>query len=92
MKGKTSTGFKFEIDEEIRDDMELLEGLCTLDAGDLRALPNVVEAILGEEQKKRLYDYCRTEKGRVSSRKVLKEIKGIFDAINESEGNEELKN
>ena len=91
MKGKTSSGFAFTVDEEIKDDMELLENLCALDKGDLTALPGIVENILGADQKKKLYDYCRGKSGGVSSAKVMAEIKGIFDAISEGT-NEALKN
>ena len=39
LKGTTATGFSFEIDEEARDDMELLERLVDMSKGDLTALP-----------------------------------------------------
>lgn len=85
MKGTTSTGFSFDIDEDVKDDMELLEALCAVDGGDVQALPTVLVSVLGKEQKKALYDHCRTEKGRVSSQLVMLELKEIFEAVNESE-------
>ena len=33
MKGKTSSGFEYELDEAALDDYELLEDLCEMDAG-----------------------------------------------------------
>ena len=79
MKGTTTTGFNFDVDEEIRDDMELLEGLIAIDGGDIQELPKVLVSILGKEQKDALYDHCRTKKGRVSSKQVMTELKEIFE-------------
>ena len=87
MKGTTTTGFNFNVDDEIRDDMELLEGLIAIDNGDLQALPKVLMSILGQKQKDALYDHCRSEKGRVSSTKVMSELKEIFESADK-----ELKN
>ena len=85
MKGTTSTGFNFVIDEDVKDDMELLEALFAIDEGNVQKLPTVLTSLLGEEQKKALYDHCRTENGRVSSRRVMLELKDIFDTVGESE-------
>lgn len=87
MKGTTTTGFHYDVDDEIRDDMELLEGLIAIDNGDLQALPKVLVSILGQKQKDALYDHCRSEKGRVSSQKVMAELKEIFESADK-----ELKN
>lgn len=90
-KGKTVTGFEFDVDEEVRDDMELLESLTRLDRGEVGVLPDVMVSLLGEEQKKRLYDHCRSEKGRVSSKRVMQELASIFKAI-EKKDDPDLKN
>ena len=83
IKGKTKSGFVFEIDEEAKDDMELLEGLIQIDQGDLRSIPNVLVMLLGEEQKKALYDHCRGEDGVVPLDRVAEEMKDIFEAFSE---------
>lgn len=80
--GRTETGFDFEIDELVADDFELLENLIALDKGEWQVLPEIVRAVLGEEQKKRLYEFCRNpETKRVSTRKVAQSIKEIFTSI-----------
>lgn len=80
IKGKTKTGFNFIIDEDIRDDMELLDNLIEMSKGNNAVVPDILISLLGEEQKKKLYDHCRNEKtGRVSSKKVFAEIESIFD-------------
>lgn len=79
IKGMTSTGFSFEIDEEARDDMEILERLIDMSRGDLTAMPDVLIGLLGAEQKKALYEHCRGKSGRVSSKAVFAEVQSIFE-------------
>ncbi|MCR4711475.1 MAG: hypothetical protein K5707_04175 [Clostridia bacterium] len=82
ISGKTESGFEFELDEAVLDDMELLENLIALDKGEWQVLPAIVQGILGAEQKQKLYDYCRDEKtGRVSLRKVTNEVKELFSSV-----------
>ena len=54
-KAKTKSGFSFEIREDMGDDMELLEQLKALDNGDITVMPDVVQKILGEKQKKKFH-------------------------------------
>lgn len=81
-EGKTSSGFAYVIDEDVNDDMELLEGFIALDSGDMTSLPQCITSLLGAEQKKALYDHCRSEKtGRVSSKKVIAEVGEIIKSV-----------
>ena len=90
LKGTTPSGFKFKIDEDIRDDMELLEAITQIDSGDVTEMPNLLRILLGEEQKSKLYEHCRNDKGRVSATKVSEEIKAIFEEI--EKGDSKTKN
>ena len=90
IKGKTESGFAFSIDEEARDDMELLDAILKLDAGEKQYMSEVVVRLLGEEQRDKLYDHCRGKSGRVLASKVLAEVNGIFEAIQNSDS--DLKN
>lgn len=83
-KGKTETGFAFTLDENVFDDMELLEMLVEIDKGEASALPAVVTRILGVDQKKKLYDHCREENGRVPVSRIGSEIASIFAAFDKS--------
>ena len=56
--------FVIDLDEEIFDDMELIDDLAALDAGDGGALLRVTDKLLGP-RKKELYDAIRDEHGRV---------------------------
>lgn len=82
-KIKTSTGFEVELEDDVFDDMELLENLALVDRGDASALPLVVNALMGEN-KKRLYDHCKRENGRVSARRVIEEVGEIFSSLNKT--------
>lgn len=78
MEGKTKSGFQYKIAASAADDMELLENLVAIDKGDITKVPAAIDAILGEEQKKALYDHLRGEDGRVSVTKVIQELTEIF--------------
>jgi hypothetical protein len=79
--GKTTSGFEYEIDDAAVDDMELIEDLAIIDGGNISPLPGALNKLLGEDQKKRLYEHFRGKDGRVPASKVLDEIKAIFESI-----------
>lgn len=89
--GKTATGFQFKIDAEALDDMEMLEILSGIsDDREIQRVPEVLCMLLGEAQKKKLYEHCRGKNGRVSAGRVIQEISNIFDVI--KDGESEVKN
>jgi len=73
VKGILKSGFEFEIDVESLDDMEFVEALADAETNAL-AFPRVCKMMLGEEQKKRLYDHLRDENGRVPVQAVQEAI------------------
>ena len=86
LKGKTKSGFKFEIDETIADDLELLEEIAKADK-DVTVFPDVLERILGVDQKKALYDHLRNEHGRVSTKAAVDEFTEIMNIAGEETKN-----
>lgn len=86
VKGKTESGFEFEIEEAQLDDMEFMEALSDVQDDPL-AFPKVCRMLLGEEQKKKLYDHLRDENGKVP-------IAAVNEAITEimTISGEKLKN
>lgn len=88
--GKTAKGFDFAVQEDVLDDMELLEGLISLDKGEMGLLTQTLEALLGKEQKKALYEFLRGENGRVKATDVMSAVAEIFAAL--SEHNKAAKN
>lgn len=63
LKGKTQSGFAFEIDEEKLDDMDVLEYLADVD-DDMTKLPKLIEIFLGKDQKDKLKDFIVKKEGR----------------------------
>lgn len=84
--GKTSTGFEFELNDEVLDDYELLEMLTELDEGQYGRVTRTVEKLLGKEQKEKLKEHVRKD-GKVSATKLMNEIAEIFQS-----GDDALKN
>lgn len=64
-KGQTASGFAFELKENVLDNMELLELMVEVQSGNPAALIPSLKMILGDDQRKALYDHLRTEDGRV---------------------------
>ena len=78
IKGKTSSGFKFQINEStINDDYELLELLVELEENPL-LISKVVRKVLGHAAADALKDHVRDENGCVSIQKMNDEITKIF--------------
>ena len=82
IEGKTQSGFKFKLDEEKLDDMEILEYLSDVE-DDLSQLPKLLVVFLGEEQKKRLYDFVKKKDGRVSIKTTYSILLEIFSEAGE---------
>ena len=83
IQGKTKSGFEFQIDKKVLNNMELVESLSDVDKGDISELPKVLVAVLGSAGKKELYEHLRTEDGRVPIDLLLEEVKQIFEASKE---------
>ena len=77
LKGKTKSGFEFEITQESLNNFELLEVIADLDSSPL-LLPKLVKMLLGEEQATKLYDHVRNERGVVPTDLISEEITDIF--------------
>lgn len=90
IEGKTSTGFSYKIQDDVLDDMELLDALVDMDNGDMSSYRYAIKALLGEEQRKALYEHVRDNKtGRVSAKKVFE---AFAEVLNSAKENQEIKN
>lgn len=77
----TASGFTADITPDALDDIELVEDLARLDSGDYLAVSSALRRLLGEKQKKKLYDFCRDpETGRSSMTKVSAVLFELFSA------------
>lgn len=83
IKGKTPSGFEFELEDDVLDDYDLLECLQKADEGDTGCMIKVVDVLLGKEQKGRLKDHVRSDNGRVSAKALFAEVGEIFQACKE---------
>lgn len=73
IKGTTTDGFNYEIDEAVYDDWELIEDLASLESGDISATVRVMKRLLGDQQFAALKEHARDpETGRVKTSVVLK--------------------
>ena len=82
-KGKTETGFKFEVNDNIAEDYELIEMIAEVEENPL-VTPKLLNKLLGAEQVKALKDHIREEDGTVNVYKMLAEVKAIFEALTDS--------
>lgn len=76
LKGTTSTGFKFKLDESVLNDYELLELIAEVEDNPA-IITKIVKKVLGKETEK-LKDHVRDENGRVSTERMNEEITEIF--------------
>lgn len=81
LKGKTSTGFQFQIAEGALDNYELVEALADIETDPL-SVTKVVTLLLGKEQKEKLKDHVRNEEGVVTTTALMKEIEEVFKTQN----------
>lgn len=76
-------GLKLELDEKVMDNMELVDTLADAAGDDPLAVSKMIKLVLGNENKKKLYDSLRTEDGRVPVAAVSDALKEIFEAFGE---------
>ncbi|MBP2057014.1 hypothetical protein J2Z60_000176 [Lactobacillus colini] len=78
-EGVTKTGFRYHVERDVIDDMELIDLLADLEDGSISALPKILVKLLGEKQKRALYDHCKDKmSSRIPSSKVMSEIQDIM--------------
>ena len=74
VKGKTESGFEFEIDEQAVNDMRVIDAMVEVEEGNLGGVSRLISLLFTKEQKKAFYDYLRLENGRVPLDTASKEI------------------
>lgn len=86
MKGKTSTGFEFEINLEVLDDWELFESFQEIEMGNFLYIVNIAKKILGDEQYNKLKNHVKEKDGKITGTAMNLEITEIMQS------SQELKN
>jgi hypothetical protein len=79
IKGKTTSGFAFCIQKRALDNMELVDAIADLSDGNGTKVVTIVRLLLGEDQKKKLYDHVRDEDKIVPQEKISAELTEIFN-------------
>lgn len=79
LKGKTKTGFEYEIADERINNYELLEIFGEIDA-DSTLMPKAVNLLLGKEQAQALKNHVRDANGLVPADKMGDELKDILES------------
>ncbi len=77
IKGITKGGFRYEVNENIGDDYELLKLLRKMEDNGLLIF-DMVEKILGQKQAENLEKFLLKRDGYVSTEKISKEVMEIF--------------
>lgn len=86
IEGKLKSGFEYKIEDHVLDNMELLDAIAEVDQNPM-VLSKVLKMLLGDEQRKMLYDHLRDPKnGNVPIVAVSDAVAEIFS------GSGQLKN
>ena len=80
IEGVTRSGFKFRVDENFANDMEVVDILADPDIDDAIRASRLVRKLLPGEQRTALYNYLRFD-GRVPVDAVVEAVKDIFDSM-----------
>ena len=78
-----TNGLELEVNEKSLNNMELLDALEEMASGNELAISKVVKLMLGNENRKKLYDFLRLEDGRVPLEEVDKCLTEIMNLLGE---------
>lgn len=85
--GKTKSGFKFSIDERIKDDWRVLSAIADCESADeskkIVGLSSLVDIILGNQKVEFLDHIAKKNDGFVPSSAVMDDVTSILNAMNE---------
>lgn len=88
IEGRTKSGFQYSINDDALDDMELIDALADMDDGEVTSYRYALKSLLGEDQRKALYEHIRSKKtGRVSAKAVFTAFVEILNDAKEKSAN-----
>ena len=79
VKGKTKSGFEYEIDEENLESMEFIDAMAKLDDDDVSGLSNLMDIVMDRKQKKAFYAHIRGDKKFTPMKEAMD---GFFEILN----------
>lgn len=85
MKGKTKSGFKYNVNENIRTDWRFVKALADADSEDaskqLSGATRMVNLLLGDEGEAKLEAHVAQDDGVVPIERIMDEVREIITAI-----------
>ena len=85
---KTSNGFTCKINEDVLDDIRIFEAVRKVESGTtdekLNASVDLIDTILGVEQKEKLYKFLEKKEGKASITAVTDTLADIFKKLSEA--------
>lgn len=79
LKGKTKSGYEYEVDEKALDDYELMEALADIETNPLK-ITKVVNLLFGES-KAGLIEFLKSKNGYASTTEIGNIVTEVFDDI-----------
>lgn len=87
IEGKTKSGFKFKVDERLKDDWRIIEAIVDSESDDaslkLKGTKTLVDLVLGKDKQKMIDHISKKNDGYCSIESLSSEIADIFSAIKE---------
>lgn len=80
MTGVTRSGFEYEINDKVLNDMRIYEALREVDAGNPLAITDVFTYMFGKEQKDAYYEHLVKVCGVADIEVAVKDFEAITDA------------
>lgn len=77
--GKTARGFEYAIPKKRLHNMRLVEVLSKVDE-DPTLIPKMLDLLMGQEQKEKMYDFYEDEDGIVLESDITEAVAEIFNA------------
>lgn len=84
IKGVTTSGFEFEVDENKLKDMRMLRLIAKCEKGNGSAFLEALPKFLGEDQEERLYEHLEKLNGTATPEDTGREFGEIVKAAGES--------
>lgn len=86
LKGKTKSGFEFEVDENFFDDWEMVERIADYEEnGSVHIMKGIIVDLLGKKQYRDLKNSLRNENGKITASAMEQAVTDIFQAIQEGD-------
>lgn len=83
IKGKTGSGFEWEIEDNAANDWETVELLSEADDGKTSSLIKAIKRIFGDDGYSALKEHVRNKKGVVATDQMIVEIREFMESTKE---------